>query len=221
MVIGHRGVSGWRQENSLAAFRMAAAGGESQCDGVELDIHAAADGTLVVHHDATLPSGQAISQLTGLEIGRERLPDGSAPPTLEQALDELGGLDVFVEAKGLPPSADQALLDLLHHQPDPTRLHVHSFDHRIVARLRRKAPWLSLGVLSASYPIHPVEQVLAAGATTLWQQWELIDADLVAQCATAGIAVVAWTVNSRQDGERLARMGVTGLCGNFPERLRG
>jgi glycerophosphoryl diester phosphodiesterase len=32
--------------------------------------------------------------------------------------------------------------------------------------------------------------------------------------------VFAWTVNSRRDAERLTALGVAGLCGNWPERLR-
>jgi len=51
LVIAHRGASGYEVENSLAAFRAAA---RLRADAVELDVHAAADGTLVVHHDETI-----------------------------------------------------------------------------------------------------------------------------------------------------------------------
>lgn len=220
LVIGHRGVSGHRVENSRSAFELAAGPGEWNCDGVELDIHAAADGTLVVHHDPTLPSGRQIADVTGADLEGELLADGTPVPTLPEALRILRGLHVFVEAKTLPASSDAALLELLRREPNPERMHVHAFDHRVVARLHRKASWLSLGILSCSYPVDPLEPILKAGASALWQQHELIDADLVARCATAGVAVIAWTVNTRHDGERLARIGVSGLCGNHPERLR-
>ena len=32
--------------------------------------------------------------------------------------------------------------------------------------------------------------------------------------------MIAWTVNEIGDLERLARMGVDGLCGNYPDRIR-
>ena len=35
-----------------------------------------------------------------------------------------------------------------------------------------------------------------------------------------GGALIAWTVNEIGDLERLARMGVDGLCGNYPDRMR-
>jgi len=49
--IGHRGAAGLAPENTLAAFRKAC---ELGVDALELDVHLAADNTLVVHHDYTL-----------------------------------------------------------------------------------------------------------------------------------------------------------------------
>ena len=48
MVFGHRGASGYAPENTLEAFELAAKLG---ADGVELDVHIAKDGELVVAHD--------------------------------------------------------------------------------------------------------------------------------------------------------------------------
>ncbi len=68
--------------------------------------------------------------------------------------------------------------------------------------------------------MNPVQSVLDAGAATLWQAADLIDAELVARCREAGVALVAWTVNSREQAAALTALGVDGLCGNWPERLR-
>lgn len=51
LVVGHRGAAGLAPENTAAAFRLACALG---VDAVELDVLAAADGELVVHHDFRL-----------------------------------------------------------------------------------------------------------------------------------------------------------------------
>jgi glycerophosphoryl diester phosphodiesterase len=220
LVIGHRGASGHALENSLAAFRLAAAPeGPDQCDGVELDVHTTADGRFVVHHDALLPSGEPIGTMPSSRVRATKLADGSTIPTLEEALDVLNRVQLFVEVKGLPAASDAALLAVLSRHP-AGRLHLHAFDHRIVARLGAAVPDLSLGVLSASYPLHPVREVLEAGARTLWQGADLIDRDLVEGCHDAGVAIVAWTVNDRAEAVRLAALGVDGLCGNWPERLR-
>ena len=51
LIIGHRGAAGLAPENTLTAFRRAV---ELGVDGIELDVHLAADGEVVVHHDPLL-----------------------------------------------------------------------------------------------------------------------------------------------------------------------
>ncbi len=219
MVIGHRGVSGHAIENSLAAFRMAATPGTNRCDGVELDLQTTLDGQFVVHHDPLLSDGGVIAKLSLSRVRATPLADGSPIPTLAEALGVLAELDVFVEAKNLPPESDADLLALLRDH-GLQRLAVHAFDHRVIARLRSADDEIRLGVLSSSYPIDPIRQVLDAGATTLWQEASLIDPALVSACHREGISLHAWTVNDTLEARRLAALGVDGLCGNWPERLR-
>ena len=128
--------------------------------------------------------------------------------------------EVWIEVKTLPVSADVALLEAIDRAPAPERCAVHSFDHRIVRRLGERAPALRRGVLSASYPIDPMGPMQAAGANTLWQEWHLIDSELVAAVHRKAAELVAWTVNDPGVARRLAELGVDALCGNFPERLR-
>lgn len=220
LVIGHRGASGHALENSLEAFRLCVDNSDFRCVGVELDIHTAADGELVVHHDAVLADGRAIAALTGAGLASVLLPDGSPLPTLAQALKVLAPIEVFIEAKGLSQAGQERLLALLRGHPAPERLHVHAFDHRIIRRLHEADSSLSLGVLSSSYPLDVPSPVLRAGATTLWQEWHLIDREMVERCASDGIRVIAWTVNDDHAARRLREMGVAGVCGNWPERLR-
>jgi glycerophosphoryl diester phosphodiesterase len=216
-ILAHRGASGHRPENSLDAFREALRLG---ADGVELDVHTTADGALLVRHDGDIPGLGPIHSLS-LRFIRESLTSPAAPfPTLAEALQVMEGLEVWVELKGLPPHADDALLATLAAAPAPERCAVHSFDHRIVARLGARLPGLRRGILSTSYPVDPVGPMLAAGARTLWQEWPLIDAELVAAVHRTGGQIIAWTVNDADHARRLAALGVDALCGNYPERLR-
>lgn len=215
-MIAHRGASGYAFENSPAAFREAAARG---VDGVELDVHATADGGIVVHHDPELTGGRPLDTLTLAEATAWLLPNGEAVPTLATALNLIGDRDVWVEVKSLPVTYDAALLSALDRGPFPARYAVHSFDHRITARLARLRPHLRLGALMSSRVIDPVTVVRASCATTLWQEWTTIDQALVDAVHAAGMQVIAWTVNDPAAAARLARMGVDGLCGNYPDRL--
>ncbi|HMU60415.1 MAG TPA: glycerophosphodiester phosphodiesterase [Gemmatimonadales bacterium] len=217
-MIAHRGASGYAFENSPAAFREAVARG---ADGVELDVHATADGGIVVHHDPVLTGGSPLDSLTLAEATAALLPNGEPVPSLATALDLIGDRDVWVEVKALPPEHDAALLAVLDAGPFPARYAVHSFDHRITARLAVRRPDLSLGALLAARVGDPAEVLQLAGATTLWQEWTMIDPELVETVHTAGARLIAWTVNDRVAAVRLGAMGVDGLCGNFPDRLSG
>jgi len=187
---------------------------------VELDVHAAADGTLVVHHDPEVAGRGAIASLTRKDLERLVLSNGESIPTLTRALEALAGLEVWIELKALPVVGDGTLLAAIDGAPTPNRLAVHSFDHRTIARLGALRPNLRRGILSASYPLDPVGPMVGAGATALWQECHLIDAELVEAIHRRGGEVIAWTVNDTATARRLGALGVDALCGNYPERLR-
>ena len=216
-IIAHRGASAHETENSLAAFRRAVALG---ADGIELDIHVSRDGQLLVHHDPDLPGLGPISGLEGTQVRMHRLANGELVPTLGEALAAIGNRDVWVEVKALEACFDDVLLDGLDHGPVPARYAVHAFDHRIVARLGRRRADLRRGVLLSSYLLDPLAPLLGTGATTLWQEQHLVDGELVERLHAAGCELIAWTVNSAADATRLTALGVDGLCGNWPDRIR-
>jgi glycerophosphoryl diester phosphodiesterase len=188
-------------------------------DGVELDVHPSADGAFIVHHDPGIPGAGPIAGLTLGEIKTRRLSNGETIPTLAEALAVSAGLEVWVEVKALGAGLDEALLQALG-DPVPALIGVHSFDHRIIARLGGRVPGLRRGVLSVSYPVDPVIQMRDAGAGVLWQEWQTVDAELVGEVHRMGGEVIAWTVPDADAARRLADFGVDALCGNFPDRLR-
>ena len=216
-VIAHRGASGYEYENSRAAFRRAVM---LDADGVELDVHATSDGGIVVHHDAEIPGVGLIAQLTIAEVRKARLRNGETVPLLSEILELVGDRDVWVEVKSLPQRYDTALFAILDGGPAPDRYAVHSFDHRIVHRLGEERPALRRGILLSAYLRDAVSVMRSVGATTLWQDWQQVDQDLVNQVHQAGGAVIAWTVNEIGDLDRMVRLGVDGLCGNYPDRIR-
>jgi glycerophosphoryl diester phosphodiesterase len=216
-VIAHRGASGHAHENSPAAFRRAA---ELGADGVELDIHTTTDGAFLVHHDAQVSGVGIIGELPLAAFRDYRLPNGEPIPTLADALRLLEGLEVWVEVKTLPPGADSAFLETLDGGPTPARYAIHGFDHRIVARLGDRRPELRRGALLASYLLDTLPVLHGTGADTLWMETHLIDADLVADLHADGMTLIAWTANDEREIRRLVDLGVDGICGNYPDRIR-
>ncbi|HXF96303.1 MAG TPA: glycerophosphodiester phosphodiesterase [Gemmatimonadales bacterium] len=218
LVIAHRGASGYEVENSLAAFRAAGARG---ADGVELDVHATADGALVVHHDETLDGRQHIAHLSRDEVRRHRLPNGEPVPTLEEALDAIGpAVRAFVEVKTLAPRYDDRLLETLDRGPNPGGYAVHSFDHRIVRRLGERRPGLPRGVLSSSYLVRPLAALEDAGASVLWQERTVVDRALVDTVHGSAARIFVWTVDREEEMRRFVALGVDGIVTDYPDVAR-
>ena len=216
-VIAHRGASGYEYENSLAAFRRAVM---LDADGVELDVHSTRDGVIVVHHDPEVPGVGAIAETDLRMLRQSRLRNGEPIPLLSEVLELMGARDVWVEVKALDPACDAALLATLASGPAPSRYAVHGFEHGLIERLGRLRPGLRRGVLLSKAVPHPVRTLTAVGATTLWLERRLVDEAVVADVHAAGCTIVAWTVNELSELRRLARLGVDGLCGNYPDRIR-
>lgn len=217
LVIAHRGASGSELENSLAAFRAAAPQG---ADAVELDVHATADGELIVHHDEAV-DGTHIAQASARTIAALRLSNGEPVPTLSQALAAIAPrLQVFVEVKSLAPRWDDRLLETLDRGPNPAGYGVHSFDHRIVRRLGEKRPSLPCGILASAYLVRPLSAMEDAGASILWQERSVADEPLVRTVHGAGARIFVWTVDEPGDLARFVAWGVDGICTNFPARAR-
>lgn len=60
LVIAHRGASGYRPENTVAAFRL---GLDMQADGIEFDLVTTKDERLIVRHENTLSSSTNIASM--------------------------------------------------------------------------------------------------------------------------------------------------------------
>lgn len=213
-IIAHRGASRERQENTIAAFRRAL---DLGADGVELDVHVTSDGVVVVHHDAVphepgnpALAGRPISTLTASELATFTVR-GEPIPTLQQVIDAVGAhLTIYCELKGAGTAAPAGAL----LAGRAGRVAVHAFDHRQVAAVRAVHPTIPRGVLETSYHIDPLAALVSVQGRDLWQEKEMIDADLVSAVHDFGGRVIAWTVDAPNDIERLAALGVDGICTN-------
>ena len=206
-VIAHRGFTASYGENTLGAFLAAV---DLGVDAIELDVHATADGVVVVHHDARLgpdlaSAPIAIAGLTWVDLQRR---SSGAIPMLSQVLEAVGErVILYVEIKGAGIEARVCEVVREHR-----RCAVHAFDHRSIARCGAIAPAVPRGVLMTSYLLDPYAPLRDTYARDLWQHWELIDEDLVAGIHSQRGRVIAWTVNSVEDARRLAAIGVDGIC---------
>jgi glycerophosphoryl diester phosphodiesterase len=210
-LIGHRGASGERPQNTLAAFRRAE---ELGADAVELDVHLTKDGHLVVLHDRTVPAKPEQLRVDSLTLDELRAfrPEGEPIPTLSEVLAAVKPTTrIYCELKGLRTAGPA--LELLKSRGEAAA--VHSFDHRMIDEARAIAPAVARGVLESAYHTDPTASLREHGARDLWQDEGWIDRDMVNRVHAAGGRVIAWTVNWPRRAKLLADIGVDGICTNY------
>jgi glycerophosphoryl diester phosphodiesterase len=207
VLCGHRGSGRGAGENTLPSFRAAVDAG---LPWVEVDARVTADGELVAYHEAVVPDGRYVSELTAREtdeLGLMRVGD------LFEDLPEAVGVDVdmksSLEDAQRPRDATTAALtaDLVAPHVGRRPLVVTSFDPGALMIIRERAPSMPLGLLTwLRFPlrkaipaaVHLGLQVIAPHVESfgLRQQrprlGERAIADTVSVAHAAGLQVVAW-----------------------------
>src|SRR5918997_6417535 len=118
LIYAHRGASAIHPENTLRAFQHALALG---VDGIELDVHATADGIPVVIHDRdvgrTTDGTGYVDEIQLARLQTFDAGDGERVPTLAEVLELVGSaahLDVEIKGSGV----ERAVLDVLAQYPN-------------------------------------------------------------------------------------------------------
>ncbi len=226
LVIAHRGASGERPENTLAAYELAV---EQRADMLELDLHRTRDGAIVIAHDAELKALGGRGEIADATLDEVRALDagqGERVPTLDEVLDRLGArIPMNLELKrgtreryaGLEAQA----LEAVASRELASRMLFSSFYDPVVARLRELSDKARIGLLvSRRFPQGAVARARALRAEALHPEAALASRELIDEAHGAGLAVYVFTVDDPGEMRRLLELGVDGLFTNYPARLR-
>jgi glycerophosphoryl diester phosphodiesterase len=230
MVIAHRGASGTCPENTMAAFRRAH---EMGAHMIELDVQLTQDDAVVVLHDDTLertttglgPVGAlSLAALRALDAGAWFAPAfrGERVPTLAEVLAAIP-LPINVELKPVGPVAvalaERALAEVVAAGA-LGRVVFSSFDHSAVEAVRAASRPAAIGILWSK---NPVPEGLAfarrVGARALHLRKAAATAAAIHAALDAGLETRVWTVNRRDDFDRLVADGASGIFTDYPERF--
>ncbi len=231
----HQGASHEAPGNTLAAFLLAA---ELGADGIELDVQLTRDDKIVVIHDLTLEattngrgrvSDQTLAELKRLDAGSWFGPVFATQqiPTLQEVVEAVGHkLLLNIELKTARLGDDglaNAVVRLLEENHLLDRVVVSSFNPLAVWRVRRLNPWISVGLLYA--PDSPLllrrpwmRHLVRPDA--LHPYYSSVDAGYVQWARQRGYRVHTWTVDDRQEMERLLQAGTDIIITNRPDLLR-
>ena len=232
LIAGHRGDRSAAPENTLPAL-------QSALDGpmvyVETDIRLSADGVPVLIHDATLDrttnGSGAVSDLTLAEL--QQLDAGSwfakafagiRIPTLESFLVLLAASDkkAMLELKGAwAQDALGVVSALIDSHGLKHRVVLASFDTDTLVGLQSVAPELPRMVIIRDLPTDPVALVLRFGAIGVVTSPPSVEADptVVDRIHHAGLGILLYTLNKKQNWQSALSLGVDGIITDQPSAL--
>ena len=229
-IIGHRGASGHAPENTLAAFKKAVALGATF---IETDLQLSRDARFVAIHDDTLDRttngqgkvhDQTLAALRRFDAGSWFGSDytGERIPTLEEILEFSKKNDIVFYLELKPSGSwggEHALIGSLRESGEVARVVVISFDHTILASLRKIEPTLMTGLLYDGQLADPLITAVDIGARQLVVRGDLVTPAMIVEARKRDLQIVCWTVNHPAHIRLLIAAGVDGIMSDYPDRL--
>ncbi|MBM0230776.1 glycerophosphodiester phosphodiesterase [Micromonospora sp. STR1_7] len=233
-VIAHRGASAVAPENTLVAQEIARRGG---ADWIENDVQPSRDGIPFILHDGTVDrttdgTGNirdlTAAQIKTLDAGSWFGPHyvGERVPTLAEQLADLRtrGGNLLLEIKGKHTRDEVAtIIQVIRDEQMMGRVFVQSFEVDALRYTFELAPELPLGLLRSSLDADPVAIARELHLTAYNPDGNALLAkpEVVAPLHAAGVAVMAWTMDSAGLWQRLERIGTDGVITNRASELVG
>jgi glycerophosphoryl diester phosphodiesterase len=228
IAFAHRGGANEATENTLSAFQSCVDLGYGY---IETDAVATKDGKLLCFHDATLDrlTGQTgvIEQMPYSDIVSAKV-DGEPIPLLEDVLANWPEIKFNIDPKN--EGAVEGLLSAIKRTNSTSRVCVGSFDEGRLMRIRKAmngAICTALGakevrrVFLAGYRI-PAGNIIGACAQVPVKHGavRVVTRRLIRTAERLGIRVHVWTVNQREEMEKLIDIGVHGIMTDCPSLLK-
>jgi glycerophosphoryl diester phosphodiesterase len=229
-IIAHRGASQIAPENTLAAFRAAAAQGARW---IEFDVQLLGDGTPVVFHDPTLDrctnATGPLSAIGRADLGRihagarygQRFA-GEPIPTLEDVLDLIDELGLYANLEIKPHATPRgattsAVAAALTARPWwRERIVTSSFDLDELGAFRTALPEAPIAVLYRKAPRNWLFRVKALRAEALHLRVDGMRQDLLLAAYASGLRVRVFTVNRPEVMVPYRELGLTGVITDHP-----
>lgn len=245
-LFAHRGASGTAPENTIEAFLEGIAGG---ADRLELDVHASADGHIVVFHDddlaritgtAGLVRERTLAELRQLDAGFHFQDEGGRHrfrgkgiriPTLAEVLETFPDVPLNIEIKHDDGATVERFFDVLDRHHARPRVLAAAFEDDILQRIRAVSPE-AVTSLSAAEVADFVGRCMtesldgyrrpgrALQVPAEHEGIEIVTPYFVKAAHDFGMEVHVWTINDEAEMDRLLDLGIDGLMSDFPARAR-
>lgn len=239
IVIAHRGNSGSAPANTMESIRQAV---ELGVDMIELDVRGSKDGVPVLIHNDTLDettngsgavSSLNLAQLKELDAGSWK--DGRYAdeqiPTLMEALEFARGkvsLSLDLKDEATIPAMIEAVQEagmvdsvVICGCREPQAERIWKIDENFTILLNTDSQLEELAKREDKYDFIR-EYILRAcrgKLAALNVSFKHVTHELIRQAHLRALPVWTWTVDEKEDMDRLLRIGVDAIYTNWPERL--
>lgn len=227
-IIAHRCGGALAPENTLAGLRLAARLG---CGGVEFDVMLAADGVPVLMHDETLerttPGRGRVADTDSAELARLDAGGRHHPafavepvPTLDEALRLCAALGLWANVEIKPPAGAEVETGqaVARHAAAATgKLLLSSFSSLALRAAADEAVQLPRAMLFEAIPADWREHIMETGARALHVSARALTGEALQAVRDAGFPLACYTVNQRDEAERLFALGVNAVFTDRPD----
>lgn len=222
--IAHRGASGYEPENTIRAFKKAF---EMGTDAFGIDVHVCVSGEVVVIHDDTIDRTTngfgKISEMNLLALRDFDAGKGERIPTLQETLEfvnKRAKMDIELKEEGCAAPTRAVIRHFLDSEGwNREDFFISSFLRSELEAYRALDPSALLSVLSNWASDDVIEFAEKIGAYSMNINFLSLDADAVKRMREKGFKVFTWTVNEKDDIEKMKSIGVDGIFSNFPDRV--
>ncbi len=160
---------------------------------------------------------------------RQKPIDGTRIPKLADLFARAGSAVKFnietklvAEAPGetlAPEPFARALLAEVRKAGVAARTIIQSFDWRTLKVVEREAPEIQTAYLTSGKSSDPAKLPAARGR--VWSpNFQDLNGERIAAARSAGLKIVAWTVNEPADIRRVLDMKLDGIISDYPDRVR-
>lgn len=232
LVISHRTQAGTMPENTLAGIDAALAAG---VDGIELDVRATLDGTVVLLHDETLErvagDQRAIADLTHAELRDVELTvahgvAGQHVPTLVEVFERIAGRAIVIVEVKQPGIHELVAAEVRRFDAAPWTW-IWTFNPGVGEDCRRVLPEVPVSLNNApgvldrlGYPETPLEIAVELGFAAVSWSHRAVDAERVHAARRRGLSVYCWTPNTVEEIRGVLEADADGVCSDFPDRVQ-
>ncbi|EKD76969.1 MAG: hypothetical protein ACD_42C00518G0002 [uncultured bacterium] len=226
-VIAHRGAPQLAPENTIAALKAAAVAGAAS---VECDVQLTRDHALVILHDETLDRTTKLKGLLSQTTLQEIKEKDASVPTLDEWLRVAALLSLSLNLELKTQSNKQAVILAngliaalaLHWPTDFPNPVISSTSLYVLTEVKKCNAALPIAwIVEKKLSERKLHELKKLGVISVHQPYQLMNDAYIQQCHAAGLRVLTYTVNQKEEAEKLQKMGIDGiftdnmqLCGN-------